>query len=186
LELDEFLEFTEKPENETIFCEMIDGHIYMTEGSSFNHASVCAHISSEIHAYLRGKDCSVVSGAYVCLFDGDIADCKNVFRPDILIGCDKEKMTDNRGYEGTPKFVAEVVSKSSTGHDYLTKLHSYIKYGVKEYWIVDMFKNRILVYINGDDRLPQEVQSYSFDDIIESRTFEGLRIDFSEILKIIK
>ena len=56
--------------------------------------------------------------------------------PDISIICDSDKLSD-RGCEGAPDLVIEVVSPSSRRMDYIRKNALYTDAGVREYWIVD-------------------------------------------------
>jgi Uma2 family endonuclease len=58
-----------------------------------------------------------------------------------------------------------------------------MKFGVKEYWIVDLFKNRILVFFNTEDG--PDVFLHTFEDEIPVHVLEGLMIDFKEIRSII-
>ena len=181
---EEFMYFINLPDNLNGTFELIDGFIVMMAGNtSFNHQRISGFISSEIHHYLRGKKCEVVQDVNVYLFRENLGMCRNIFQPDIMIGCDKEKMT-GRGYEGTPDFIVEVVSKSTARNDYLVKLNRYMEFGVKEYWIVDLDKNQILVCLNKKENTPI-INKYTFNDEIKISIFDDFSIDFKEILKIV-
>ena len=39
-------------------------------------------------------------------------------------------------YKGVPTLIVEVVSPSNDSDDYVKKLNLYMRFGVKEYWIV--------------------------------------------------
>ena len=49
--------------------------------------------------------------------------------------CDPDKL-DDKGCNGAPDWIIEIVSPSSQHLDYLTKLLKYRTAGVREYWIV--------------------------------------------------
>lgn len=53
---------------------------------------------------------------------------------------------------------------------------------MREYWIVDVLKNRITVYNfeNGS------MEEYSLNDIVKAGIYEDLEIDFSKILLSLK
>lgn len=59
---------------------------------------------------------------------------KNYVEPDINVICDKNKLSD-RGCEGAPDWVIEIVSPGSRRMDYAIKLFKYRSAGVQEYWI---------------------------------------------------
>ena len=97
--------------------------------------------------------------------------------PDISIICDKSKLTE-KGCEGAPDLIVEVVSPSNRMHDYLTKVNWYKQSGVKEYWIVDHIRKQILVY----DFMKDDVIQHTFNDsIIVGIWDEGFEIDFKSI-----
>lgn len=90
--------------------------------------------------------------------------------------CDKEKLTDE-GCKGAPDWMIEIVSPSSIRMDYYIKLFKYRTAGVKEYWIVDPAKNRIMVYNFEHDT----VEEYTFSDKVKAGIYGDMEIDFSEI-----
>ncbi len=51
-----------------------------------------------------------------------------------------------------PSFVAEILQPESVEHDRITKRHLYEKVGVREYWIVDRYKNVITQLILNENR----------------------------------
>ena len=61
--------------------------------------------------------------------------------------------------------------------DYNKKLFKYRTAGVREYWIVDLEKNRIMVY----DFEYDTVAEYTFLDKVKAGIYEDFEIDFSEI-----
>ena len=61
--------------------------------------------------------------------------------------------------------------------DYFTKLFKYRTAGVKEYWLVNSDKNRILVY-NFEN---EDAQEFTFSDIIKVGIYTDLSIDFSQL-----
>jgi Uma2 family endonuclease len=160
---------------------LIDGQVTMMASPTGNHQRICGYIARKIGNFLEGKKCEVLQDLNVHLRNKkDI--CRNVFRPDILVGCDSAKITD-KGYEGTPEWVIEVVSPSTRSVDYLTKYHYYTEYGVQEYWIVDAYDQRVTVFSRVQD---VSVKQYTFDEVVPVTIFAGLEIDFKEILNVIK
>ena len=58
---------------------------------------------------------------------------------------DPSKITE-KGVNGAPDLVLEVLSPSSKRKDMLLKTAKYMKAGVREYWIVDPDLKRVLIY----------------------------------------
>ena len=61
--------------------------------------------------------------------------------------------------------------------DYNKKLFKYRTAGVREYWIVDPEKNRIMVYNFEHDTLAE----YMFSDKVKAGIYDGFEIDFAGI-----
>ena len=188
---DEFLRFIEVESQKTGHgnnrYELIDGYIYMMASPSLTHQRLARFIFEVFASYFKGKNCEVLFAPLdVFLFDKsrfilfpiDSKDsCRNVFQPDIMVVCDKSILEEN-GVHGAPDLVIEIVSKSSSTLDYVIKLHNYICFGVKEYWIINPLTRQIMIYIvSGEDVL---VSNYTFDDAVRSEMFESLCVDFKQ------
>ena len=91
--------------------------------------------------------------------------------PDISVICDSSKL-DERGCQGAPDWVIEIVSPGSKQMDYFKKLFLYRNAGVREYWIVDPTKKHVIVY-----KFEQEImEQYSFWEDVAIGIFEDFRI----------
>ena len=74
-------------------------------------------------------------------------DLKNVFQPDLVfVKNDQKAIISERGIEGAPALIAEVVSPSNSFLDRNIKKKKYLDFGVKEYWIVDPANRTLEVY----------------------------------------
>ena len=179
----EFMEFINLPKNQGKTFELMDGYVIAMSSPTTNHQRICGYIARKVGNYLEGKQCEVFQNLNVHLYKKDLGRRKNVFQPDMMVGCDQEKMTDH-GYEGTPEWVVEVISKSTARNDYFAKTFFYLNYGVKEYWIVDLSADQITVYLNHEEK-PPIIQTYTFNDRIKVSIFDDFYIDFSEVLSLI-
>lgn len=108
------------------------------------------------------------SSTVCCIFEWDD---KNYVEPDISVICDKSKITD-KGCNGAPDWVIEIVSPGSITRDYFTKLFKYQTSGVREYWIVDSAKELVMVYSFEQEMMGQ----YSFGETIPVGTYEGFAL----------
>lgn len=153
-------------------AELIDGNLYMMAPPSRNHQRIVFNVGRKIADYIdeKGGKCEVNIAPFAVFLNNDN---KNYVEPDISVVCDKEKLSD-RGCEGSPDWIIEVVSPSNQSIDYLTKLLKYQGAGVREYWIVDPDKNRITVYRFEEN----SVEEYSFNDSVKAGIYDDLEIDF--------
>ncbi|RHV68918.1 Uma2 family endonuclease [Clostridium sp. OM02-18AC] len=97
---------------------------------------------------------------------------------DISVICDPDKLTD-RGCCGAPDLIFEIVSPSSRKLDYEIKNVIYAQSGVREYWIVDPAKEKVVVYCYDHDSDPC---LYSFDSDIPVGIYQGLMIRIRGLL----
>ena len=96
--------------------------------------------------------------------------------PDVSVICDPSKLND-KGCAGAPDWIIEVVSPGSQRIDYMIKLFKYRTAGVREYWIVDKTKNRIIVY----NFEKNDMNEYTFSDLVPAGIYDNLNIDFAKI-----
>ncbi len=164
------------PEN--VRAELIDGQIYYMSAPSRIHQKILMFLSKTIANYIDSKDgsCEVYPVPFaVKLFEDDD---KTVVEPDISVICDPNKLTD-RGCTGAPDWIVEIVSPSTSSHDYIRKLNLYAKAGVKEYWIIDPRTEKVFVYHL--DQADVNADSYTFQDKIKVNIYDDLWIGFAEL-----
>ena len=131
--------------NIKIKTELIDGKIFMmSPRPRVEHATVCTNIASEFRSYLKGKTCRAFCDGVDVFFDEN-----NRFVPDTMIVCNPD-IIKHDGIHGAPDLVVEVLSKTTAKNDRSKKKYTYAKYGVKEYWIVDVWSKSVEVYYNQD------------------------------------
>ena len=173
--LKEFLQFVKDKREH---YELINGEIYMMASPSVLHQDIAGYIYAELRNYLKGKKCRpFIASLDVVLFKKDKLQSQNVFQPDVFVVCDPKKISKSRIY-GAPDFIVEIVSQSNSENDYFYKLNAYMKYGVKEYWIVNPEIKNICVYINGKIK---KVYNYTFSDKIKVSIFDDFSIDFKDL-----
>jgi len=191
----EFLKFVEteinKPGYEDTRYELIGGQIYMMSAPNPNHMDLSKFIYDIFSKYMDGKPCNVYYAPYdVFLISRPIrsktkkinkSKCGDVVQPDLFVLCDESKKKID-GIHGAPDLVIEIVSKSSIRLDYMSKFNAYISLGVKEYWIVDPLKKKIIIYQATKDKKIDDLLlfTYTFDDMVESKIFPSLFVDFAQ------
>lgn len=156
-------------------AELIDGQIYYMAPPNRKHQKLVHFFDRTIGNYIQSHngDCEVYPAPFAVFLNED--DTKYV-EPDISVICDPTKLTD-KGCVGAPDWVIEIVSPSSKRMDYSVKLFKYRSAGVREYWIVDPDKNRIMVW----NFETEDTEEYSFSDSVKVGIYEDFEIDFSKI-----
>ena len=163
------------PEGER--AELIDGQIYMMAPPSRRHQEMIGSLYRKIADYIDMKRgaCKVYLAPFAVFLNNNNV---NYVEPDISIICDKNKL-DDKGCNGAPDWIIEIVSPSSKRMDYYIKLFKYRTAGVREYWIVDPIREMILVYDFEND----DYEQYSFSEIVKVRIYDDFEINFTTISK---
>ena len=79
-------------------------------------------------------------------------DIFTVVQPDLCIICDEEKL-DDRGCNGAPDLVVEILSPGNSKKEMGIKFGLYEEAGVKEYWIVEPTEKAVFVYYLLNEKL---------------------------------
>ncbi len=151
-------------------AELIDGKIYYMAPPNTKHQRLVGNLFNKISNYIQSNKgaCEPFIAPFAVFLNEDD---KNYVEPDISVICDKDKLTD-KGCEGVPDWVIEIVSPSSKSIDYFTKLFKYRTAGIREYWIVDPMKELVMVY-----RFEKGImEQYSFDEEVPVGIYDGFNI----------
>lgn len=155
-------------------AELIDGELYMLAAPARIHQRISFQLSRRIGNFIEaaGGKCEVYPAPFaVRLF----ADDSTYVEPDVSVICDPDKLSE-RGCEGAPDWIMEVVSPSSIEQDYYRKLGLYQAAGVKEYWIVNPDTQKTTVYV-----FPRQYGLYDFTEEIPVSLYPGFSIRISEL-----
>ena len=158
-------------------AELIDGNFYNMAPPSRIHQRLVMELAGTIRDYIKHNhgNCQVYPAPFAVNLD---AEDKNWVEPDVSVICDPDKLTD-RGCYGAPDLIFEIVSPSSRKLDYGIKNVIYAQSGVREYWIVDPAKEKVVVYCYDHDSDPC---LYSFDSDIPVGIYQGLMIRIRGLL----
>ena len=124
-------EFDRLPESTR--AEFDHGTVYMSPAPLLRHQDVVQNLYRALFAYAEAH------GGYVGVAPIDVfLGPARVAQPDVLyLAPDRLDRIGERGVNGAPTFVAEVLSDSTKGHDLRRKRGWYAEAGVTEYWILD-------------------------------------------------
>ncbi len=129
---------------EDVRAELIDGYLFVMDSPTTFHQSALLEIAGQIRSFIRDQEGSCM--VFVAPVDVQLdCDDRTMVVPDILILCDRDKLT-RKCIVGAPDFILEVLSPSTGYKDSTLKLQKYAAAGVKEYWLLDPDKEKLLVY----------------------------------------
>nr|WP_296488227.1 Uma2 family endonuclease [uncultured Acetatifactor sp.] len=158
-------------------AELIDGRLYMMAPPIRIHQKLISQFTKIIGNYIdtRQGTCEVYPAPFAVFLNEDDM---NYVEPDISVICDKGKLND-KGCNGAPDWIIEIVSPSTSRIDYGIKLFKYRSAGVREYWIVNPYKKSVMVY---DLEKDEQSNQYDFDDAIYSCIYKDLKINIAPLL----
>ena len=157
--------------------ELIDGVFYDMATPAVIHQVVAFEITMQISSFIKSREGKCVP--MMAPLDVQLGcDDKTVVQPDLLVVCDRNKIHKQQ-IQGAPDLVVEILSAATRRKDMSVKLSKYSESGVREYWLVDPDKKRVLVYPLEQEDLPM---IYGFRDQVPVGIFgAAFRVDFAKI-----
>lgn len=158
-------------------CQLINGELIMSPAPTPYHQLV----SSNINELLRAE--AKRTGGLSLYSPLDLfIDRKTVLQPDLVyISVQKKEIVTNRGIEGVPDIVVEIISPSNIFTDRNQKKKIYQQIGVPEFWIVDPGNRTLEIYLS-TQRDPDTPHLYFADEgIVKSSVLLNLQFELSSI-----
>jgi Uma2 family endonuclease len=165
--------------DEGVRCEIIDGEALMMAPLSRMHQGISGELFFKIKSFLVGKPCKVYPAPFAVRLNPkeDNRD-DTVLEPDITVICDPSKL-DDRGCNGAPDLVVEILSPSTARHDRIVKFRKYQAAGVREYWIVDPDTKSVQVFILNDGQYI--ASTYDDTDTAPISVLPGCEIKLADV-----
>ena len=162
------LEQTNKP------CELINGELIMSPAPSPQHQRISIKLFKILDATSKGL--GEVFYAPIDLYIDD----KNVFQPDLVFISEiNKKFITERGLEGPPDLIIEIISPSNSYTDRNQRKKNYLAFGVKEYWIVDPGNKTLEIYNYASGETP--VLYLAEEGIVASIVLPELSFSLAEL-----
>ncbi len=163
--------------------ELFRGKIFkMSPAPNRYHQTISARIHIIFANSLKKNLCNV----YYAPFDVRLVKTKTkdekvltVVQPDLCIICDEEKL-DDRGCNGAPDLIVEILSPGNTKKEMGIKFDLYEENEVKEYWLVDPSEKTVLIYTLQNKKY-FGLKPFIVDDIIKSPLFPKLKFKIKDI-----
>lgn len=161
------------------YYQVIEGDLIMSPSPNIYHQAVVTRICALLSRFLEENPLGEVLVAPLDVFLSDI----NVYQPDVIfISNQRRSILSERGLEGAPDLVVEVLSPGTARFDKGSKRKIYARTGVKELWLVDPAAKLIHIYQLAKDA---ETPAATYDEtaVFSSPLLPGLRLKAAAIFK---
>ena len=149
--------------------EIIEGEKFMAASPNMWHGNVTSNLIITIGGHARANKLGICFGDHMDVHFPD----GNLFQPDfVFVSAANDRLfldKRNATLHGVPDMVAEIFSHSTMKRDIGIKKDIYERNGVKEYWMIDPWRESITVYLLQDGKyfLSDVYQNYSDDELKE-------------------
>lgn len=118
--------------------EVVQGKLYVTPSPNTLHQRISKRLGLLLVNYFEARSIGEVFFAPIDL----ILTQQDVLQPDLLVVSDPLQISD-RGIEGAPLLIVEILSPSTRKLDLGAKTQRYADLGVQHYWLVDPEQKRM-------------------------------------------
>ena len=163
--------------------ELIEGIIFpMDIESNRLHQEISGKIHLKLCNYLQHTKYQIYTAPFDVRFPKNSkndSDIYTVLQPDLCVICDLSKL-DDRGCNGAPDLVVEILSPSNSKKELKNKYEVYEEAGVKEYWVVFPVEKTMIIYTLINEKY-QPSRLFACGDIFTSSVLPELSIDLEEL-----
>jgi len=157
--------------------ELYDGRLMVVPAPSSKHQIVLGNLFERLHAHARVHRLGRVFASPIDL----ILDSDNVCQPDLLfVGQERSHLITDRGVEGPPDLVVEILSGATEARDRREKFQLYFLFGISEYWIIDPEGKTLETYRRAPDRY-ELIRTLHPPDTLDPPQFPGLTLRLEDL-----
>ncbi len=159
--------------------EIFDGSLEMMSPSpSVTHQTVSGDLG-----FILKQSCNSDYRVFYAPLDVILSNTY-VLQPDILmVHRSRLNIVTERGVEGPPDLVVEILSPGSRNRDKVKKMSAYAKHGVQEYWIIDTVTRTLEQYRLGIGERFELHSLFEGDDRVTSDKLPCVSFVVSDIFK---
>lgn len=160
-------------------CQLVNGKLYMTPAPNPKHQTIIG----ELYTFIKKQSIGKIFFSPIDVFLDD----KNIFQPDLLFISEENKnLISDRGIEGAPDLIIEVLSPSNAYLDRNIKKEIYFEKGVKEYWIVDLANQTLEIYTLQQEDKRKPYLYLVKEGSVTSTIIPKLKFDVADVFKAIE
>lgn len=159
--------------------ELIEGELRMAPAPNTKHQRILGRLHLLLGKFLEEHPLGEIYLAPCDVFLSDI----NVFQPDLLyVAKERQSLISERGIEGAPDIVVEILSPSSRVQDLGGKKRVYTAVGVREYWVIDPETEELAVYaLPADSEIP--ARTLRKGDLLKTPFLPDFAIPLEELFR---
>lgn len=165
--------------------ELFRGKIFqMSPAPNVKHQRVSGNLYYHVRKAVHNKPYQLFTAPFdVRLYNRkkSIKASKDIFtvvQPNLCVIRDEAKL-DERGCNGAPDLVIEILSPGNIKKEMNQKFELYEEAGVLEYWLVEPNDEAVFIYVLNEQE--QYIGLRPATEIVQSAIFPELRIDLAEI-----
>lgn len=164
--------------------ELLRGKIRQMAGPSRRHQGIATEFTRLFADALLKSPCKV----YVAPLDVRLTrmrsdkEVKTVVQPDLCVICDPSKL-DDRGCNGAPDLVIEILSPGNSRTEMKDKFELYQEAGVLEYWIAHPLEKTIQVFRLNERGQYIGLQPAVEGDILTTPIIPNLQVDVTKVFE---
>ena len=169
--------------------ELIEGKVIRMDAPSTSHQLVSGNLHGVIWSYLRDKPFKLFAAPFDVRLPLPQNQQQNdrietVVQPDLCVICDPSKI-DDRGCNGAPDWIIEILAKSTARKDLTDKFNLYNKAGVQEYWAVHPEEGTLLIYQLDDNNCFQllRLNPFTRQESVPVGVLPGLTLDLRGVFE---
>ena len=157
--------------------EILDGEFSVTPAPAAKHQIALGNLHRILSIHVFANH----SGRLMLAPTDLILAATTVVQPDLIfIGNDRSQVVTERGVEGTPTLVIEILSPSTHSTDRQIKAQLYAKYGVPHYWLIDPDQHVLEAYERSGERYNLVTKAQDAD-VFTPSVFPGLSFQISDL-----
>jgi len=169
-------EFFQLPEGPPYF-ELINGELFMSPSPGRRHQEIATNLTGILWSYLKANPIGkVFSAPSDVLLSPEL-----VLEPDLyFVSKNRLDILSDRGVDGAPDLVVEILSPSTASLDRGAKKEAYAQAGVKEMWVICP-EREVLFFYDFSQEIENPVATIPADGTLSSNLISGLELPLKDV-----
>lgn len=163
--------------NDELRYELAEGELRVVPAPGIEHQEIVGNLYWLLAQYVRETRAGKVLVAPVDVY----LDQYNTAQPDLLfIAGERLSIITDKNIQGAPDLVIEVLSPATARRDRLEKSRTYLRYGVREFWLVDP-RDRLVEVRVAEPSGWKLAGVFDETAVLSSPLLSGLQIDLKQV-----